>query len=78
MVARKRSPDLALLEAIEEAGRDEFFDRGAFYRPDAPENSPYAIRVGSRHLYSDCTWELRKKFNRFVGRLRTRRTRGLI
>lgn len=55
---------------MNEPGRTEYFEQYARYIPDAPRQC-YAIRVGSKTIQSDDTWDLRKKFDRHVDKLKT-------
>lgn len=47
----------------------EYFELYARYFEDAPK-TPYAIRVGSKTLFSDDTYELRQKLGRLFGVLK--------
>ena len=67
------------LVKMELSSLNEYFANFARYLPDAPSNGPrYAILVGSRSLYDNDTYELRKKFIRRVGTLKMRHTKGQI
>ena len=60
-----RALSLETVQKMDEKGRTEYFEAFAGFFEDSP-NQPYAIRVGSTTLFSEDTWELRKKFNKLL------------
>jgi hypothetical protein len=69
-------PGLPIEDVIRLKTRDlfEYFCDNARYLPAAPAGRgySYAIRLGSKTLFSDDTYDLRLKFNRAVGVARRR------
>ena len=52
--------------------RERYFMEYARYRPDAPRLK-YAIRIGSRALYSEDTYDLRMRFEGMIRKMRRAR-----
>jgi hypothetical protein len=61
-----RSLTLSAVRAMTEKQRTRYFETYAGYYADSP-NFPYAIRVGSKTLFSNDTFLLRQKFDKLVG-----------
>ena len=62
-------PALNLKEvlALDTEGRNLYYADYSRERPDAVPCQRFAIRVGSKTLYSDDTYDLRVRFNRYLG-----------
>jgi hypothetical protein len=50
---------------MDKSARTEYFETYAGYFEDSP-NEPYAIRVGSKTLFSSDTADLRQKFDKLL------------
>jgi len=57
---------LEAVRAMTPASKDQYFEDYARYFKDSPK-TPYAIRVGSKTLFSHDTYDLKQKFLAFVG-----------
>jgi hypothetical protein len=53
------------VKALDAGGRTDYFEEYAGYFPDSPV-TPYAIRVGSRTLFSNDTHDLREQFDKLL------------
>jgi len=53
------------VKALDREGRTQYFETHAQYFEDSPDK-PYAIRVGSRTLFSHDTHDLRIQFNKLL------------
>lgn len=53
------------VRAMNAKQRTEYFEEYARYFSDSSA-APYAIRIGSKTLFSDDTYDLRKKFDHFL------------
>jgi len=60
-----RGLDLETVRKMDKSARTEYFETYAGYFEDSP-NEPYAIRVGSKTLFSSDTADLRQKFDKLL------------
>jgi hypothetical protein len=58
--------DLETVRKMDKAGRTGYFENYARYSEDSPCCLHYAIRVGSKTLFSEDTADLRQKFDKLL------------
>lgn len=56
---------LETVRKMDKSERAEYFETYERYFSDAPQK-PYAIRVGSRTLFSNDTYDLRQQFDKLL------------
>ncbi len=68
---------LEALLTLDKAGRDTYFENYARYNDHSPpgRGCAYAIRVGSRTLWSDDTYELKIQFIRALAAIKRKEKR---